>query len=115
MICLMYCKNLKYVNFGNTDCSKDEDMRSLFYKCSTLETVDNFCITFNVLKISFMLKECESLQSINLTKLFTPFLNAMDNAFVYCYSLKTIELPNFNISKIIKRIVSKNFLLIVEF
>ncbi len=42
----------------------------------------------------------KSLKSLDLSNLYTPFLEYMEYAFQYCSSLKTIELPNFNNSQI---------------
>ena len=42
------CSKLKYVNFGNADLSKVENMSYMFSYCSSLEKVDNPFKTYNV-------------------------------------------------------------------
>ena len=94
------CVNLTYVNFGNADLRNVEDIRHMFNSCTSLETVDNFFRTLNVTKINYLFYGCESLKSLDLSNLNTPFLSTMENAFYGCTSLETVELPNFDNSKI---------------
>ena len=100
------CRNLKYVNCGNGNFRKVEDMKGLFYECSSLVKVDNFFITLNVTTIDDMFYNCNSLQSIDLSNLYMPFLIGLVRGFFNCTSLETIELPNFNHSQDI----SENYL-----
>ena len=94
------CTKLEYVNFGNANLSKVEDLNTMLGGCSSLKTVDNFFITFNVKKITDFFNGCGPLTSLDLSNLYTPFLEEMANAFKGCTSLETIELPNFNNSMI---------------
>ena len=97
---LFNCINLTYVNFGNADLRSVEEMQAMFLNCSSLETVDNFFQTLNVSKIEGLFVGCESLKSLNLSNLYTPVLSTMADAFKNCISLETLELPNFDNSKI---------------
>ena len=96
------CSNLKYVNFGNADLSKVENMDSMFYYCISLEKVDNSFKTYNVKNINYLFSGCESLKSIDLSDLYTPFLTYIDSAFSKCPNLTSIELPNLNLSSVDK-------------
>ena len=59
--------------------------------------MENFFKASNVSIISEMIYECGSLQSIDLSNLYTPFLSTATWAFRSCSSLETIELPTIQI------------------
>ena len=69
--------------------------------------MDNFFKTFNVKRIDEMFYYCEKLKSIDLSNLYTPFLERMSDAFAYCNSLEFLELPNLNTSN--KNISDEDF------
>lgn len=74
-LCSMaYCTKLKYVDFGNTDFNKLENLGDMFQSCSSLEKMVNcFNNASNVNGISYIFFDSKSLKSIDLSN-FTSIL-----------------------------------------
>lgn len=101
---LINLKEIKNLNFLNTD--EVEDMRFMFYKCSSLKNIDlsNFN-TSKVKNFSYMFSFDESLENLDISsfsnqsviwenKPFNEFDNGYASMFWGCNNLKTIYIGN---------------------
>ena len=102
-----YCYSLISLDLSNFNTSEVLFMDCMFYGCSSLISLDlsNFD-TSKVTIMSYMFFNCSSLISLDLSSFDTSQLYAvagdelgMIGMFAYCYSLTSLNLFNFNISK----------------
>ena len=93
---------LKTIKFGsNFNTSNVTSMSSLFYRCSSLKTVDiSMFNTSKVTNMSGMFYGCTSLVSIDLNNLNTSNVTNMYAMFWYASSLTKLDLTSFDISKV---------------
>ena len=92
-----FCSNLKTIT-GITNLKTDNvtDMRSMFYGCSSLTSLDLSSLnTSSLKKIYGMFQECSGLKSINLTNFITDNVEDMGQLFLNCSSLESLDLSGF--------------------
>jgi len=89
-------ENLEYLDTRNVT-----DMRTMFYGCSNLTTLDlsNFD-TSNVTDMSGMFYNCSNLTALNLSIFDTSNVTDMRNMFYGCSNLTTLDLSSFDTSKV---------------
>ena len=93
-----YVSNLIQVKFNNNfNTSNVTDMYNMFYKCSSLTSLDlsNFN-TANVIDMCSMFYHCSSLTTLDLSSFNTANVTAMYNMFAGCSSLTSLDLNSFN-------------------
>ena len=92
------CSNLKTITglkYLNT--SHVKDMVEMFYRCSSLETIDfEDFQTGNVKDMAWMFRECTSLKELDLSGFNTENVIAMNGMFYHCSSLEMLDLKGFN-------------------
>ncbi len=79
-----------------------ENLRNMFYDCSSLTSLNlsNFN-TNNVKAMNGMFYKCSSLTSLNLSNFNTKKVTEMEDMFENCSSLTSLDLCNFNTRKVI--------------
>ena len=94
-------KKIKSIGVILPDSSSVQSLESMFYGCSSLESVYILDIdTSSVKSFTKMFRECSSLKSIDLTLFNTESANNMNQMFYKCHSLKYIDVSNFNTSSV---------------
>jgi len=83
------------------DTSKTKNMRSMFYNCSSLTSLDlsNFD-TSKVIDMSNMFSGCSSLTSLDVSNFDTSNVTMMVNMFNSCSSLTSLDASHFNTSNV---------------
>ena len=96
------CHNVtSKVVFKDFDTSAVTDMRSMFYGCSKLTTLD--LSSFNtsaVTNMNEMFKYCSKLTTLDLSSFNTSSVTFMGGMFSQCYVLTTLDLSSFNTSAV---------------
>ena len=100
--CYKYKNNLIYWGLSDGfDTSNVTDMSSVFYSCSSLQSLDlSKFNTSNVTGMGSMFKSCSSLQSLNLSNFNTSNVTGMASMFHGCSSLQSLDLSNFDTSNV---------------
>ena len=94
-------KKIKSIGVILPDSSSVQSLESMFYGCSSLESVYILDIdTSSVKSFTKMFRECSSLKSIDLTLFNTESAKNMNQMFYKCQSLKYIDVSNFNTSSV---------------
>ncbi|MDR0854663.1 MAG: BspA family leucine-rich repeat surface protein [Clostridiales Family XIII bacterium] len=94
---------IRSIDLSNFDMSSAEDLTRMFEECENLETlkINNWYFTKPV-NMYYMFKSCRSLDFSDID--FSTWRNAqptnMQNAFDACTYLETIDLRNFDLSKL---------------
>ena len=86
---------------SNLNTSNVTNMRSMFYHCSSLTSLD--VSKFNTSKVtdmSDMFCNCRSLTSLDVSKFNTSKVTFMMSMFESCSSLPSLDVSNFNTSKV---------------
>ena len=92
-------KNILYIDFVFSLSSSFTNLKSLFYGCNLLESIDLSNIdTSNVIDMSSIFYGCSSLKSINLSNFVTEKVEDMSNMFNGCRKIKYLNLSNFDTS-----------------
>ena len=106
-----YFSNLKSIDFSNADTSHVTNMSYMFYNCTSLTSLDlsNFN-TSKVTSMNWMFSGCSKLTGITFPQNFglptaEDATNNMYSMFYHCTSLISLDLSNFNTSKV-KNMVS---------
>ena len=96
------CSNLtKIENIENLNTSESINMKGLFYKCSSLQSVDlSHFDTSKVKDMSLMFTGCSSLTSIDVSTFNTNKVTNMKSMFAYCSNITNLDLSNFKTSKV---------------
>ena len=104
----MEFKNLMQIDFNNNfNTSKVKYMTGMFYKCSSLISLD--LSSFNTSKVTLfadggsnggMFSNCSSLTSLDLSSFNTSSVTYMCYMFCKCSSLTSLDLSSFNVSKV---------------
>ena len=92
------CNNLTTITgIGNLHTDNVTNMRSMFYGCSSLTSIDvtNFN-TQNVTDMGCMFWDCSSLTSLDLTNFNTQNVTDMSYMFYGCSSLTSLDVSHFN-------------------
>ena len=95
-------KNLISIAFTEEfNISKIRSIRAMFRECNQLQSIDitNFN-TENLTDMCYLFYGCSSLTSIDLTNFNTSNLNGMVSSFDRCSSLTSINLTNFDTRKV---------------
>lgn len=95
------CTNLTRIdNIENIDTVATTTMHCMFYKCSSLKSIDLSSFnTSNVNTMSGMFQECTGLTSVNLSSFDTSRVNRMFQMFYGCSSLTNLNLRSFDTRK----------------
>ena len=96
---LLTLETIKGLEYLNTE--KVTDMYRMFYKCSSLTSLDvtNFN-TANVANMSYMFSGCSALLSLDVTNFNTANVTNMSTMFYNCSKLTSLYLTNFNTEKV---------------
>ena len=87
------------LEYLNTE--KVTDMYCMFYKCSSLTSLDvTHFNTANVTYMSNMFYNCSKLTSLDVTKFNTEKVADMSNMFYGCSKLTSLNVTNFNTAKV---------------
>ena len=92
--------NVTYINVSNWDTSNVINMKSTFYQCTKLQTIEGL-ENWNVSKnttFSMTFYRCEKLQEANITNWKAPLCTSMHQMFRQCYQLKNLDLSGFEVS-----------------
>ena len=97
-----YISNLISINFNNNfNTSNVTGMSSMFYKCSSLTSLDLSSFnTSNVTVMNSMFRDCSSLTSLDLSNFNTSNVTDMSSMFRDCSSLTSLDLSSFNTSNV---------------
>ena len=88
-------KTITGLEYLNTE--KVTDMRSMFYNCSALTSLDVTKFnTANVTDMSGMFNACSKLTSLDVTKFNTGNVTDMSYMFYNCSALTSLDVTNFN-------------------
>ena len=90
--------SIKGLEYLNTE--KASNMRSMFYGCSSLESIDlsNFN-TANVTDMMYMFSYCSALTELDLSSFNTANVTNMDQMFSDCSDLTTIYVKQFDVNE----------------
>jgi surface protein len=74
-------------------------MESMFYSCSSLESIifDNFD-TENLVDMRNLFYNCSSLTSIDLSKFNTQYVRYLSKMFYHCSSLSYLDISSFQLN-----------------
>ena len=79
------------------DTKNVKDMKSMFYECSELTSIDlSHFITKNVVNMELMFAGCRKLKHLDLSHFDTKNVNSMANMFEDCINLSELNLSNFD-------------------
>ena len=89
-------ENLGYLNLEDAT-----DFKSVFYGCSSLESIDLTCLdTRHIIDMSILFENCSSLKSVNMNGMNTSSLASTFEMFSGCTSLEEVWLRGWNTSKL---------------
>lgn len=89
-------ENLHYLNT-----SKVTTMRYMFFKCTSLKSLDLSAFeTSNVKEFAYMFYYCERIESLDVSSFDTSAATNMHAMFTLCKKLKTIDLTNFETANV---------------
>ena len=97
------CRSLVSLYIYKFKTTNIEKMSYLFYNCTKLTSFNILSIYFYNEKINDMrgiFQNCESIQTLNLTLFYTPYVEIMWDMFNGCKSLTNLIIPNFDTSKV---------------
>ena len=90
------CSDIKEIDFSYFKFSLNSgDIGSMFNGCTSLISVDLSNLTKSITYINYLFYNCKSLTSINLTNFDTSKIQEMQYIFFSCSSLKSINLSSF--------------------
>lgn len=87
---------------SSSDETKLTDIRSMFYNCYLLTTIENLSAikTENITSLEKLFYNCKTLTSLDLSSFDTSNITDLSSAFYNCMSLTSIDLSSFNTEKI---------------
>ena len=91
------CASIKSLDLSKFNTNKAEAMTGTFYGCSSLISVDLSNYLIDVTSLDYLFCKCTSLQNVTISVKRVQSVNAM---FKECYSLKYLDLSNFNAKEI---------------
>jgi surface protein len=95
------CSRLTSVDLSSLNTQKVNSMSRMFYSCTSLTNVNLGNIdTQNVTDMSMMFDNCSSLTSVDLSNINTQNVTDMNYMFAYCSNLTNVNLSNFNTSNV---------------
>ena len=96
---LLELETIKGLEYLNTE--KVTDMYRMFYKCSSLTSLDvTHFNTANVTDMSYMFYKCSSLTSLDVTHFNTANVTDMSYMFSSCSSLTSLDVTHFNTANV---------------
>ena len=96
---LLTLETIKGLEYLNTE--KVTDMYRMFYKCSSLTSLDvTHFNTANVTDMSYMFSSCSSLTSLDVTHFNTANVTNMSTMFYNCSKLTSLDVTHFNTAKV---------------
>ena len=96
---LLTLETIKGLEYLNTE--KVTDMYRMFYKCSSLTSLDvTHFNTANVTDMSYMFSSCSSLTSLDVTNFNTANVTNMSTMFYNCSKLTSLDVTHFNTAKV---------------
>ena len=91
-------EGLQYLNTSEVTC-----MSEMFYKCSSLKTLDvSHFNTSKVTCMAMMFDECNCLTTLDVSHFNTTEVTEMQSMFRYCSSLESLDVSNFDTSNTTK-------------
>lgn len=102
--CFENCSNLKSINLGDFYIPNGGRLDGIFQGCTNLKTIEytRFAPMGTSFDCFFMF--CESLESIDVSKMVTSKTTGINWMFSECHSLKGLDLSNWNTSGLISAI-----------
>ena len=95
------CSSLTSLDVTHFNTANVTDMRFMFYKCSSLTSLDvTHFNTANVTDMSYMFSSCSSLTSLDVTHFNTANVTNMSTMFYNCSKLTSLDVTHFNTAKV---------------
>ena len=95
------CSSLTSLDVTHFNTANVTDMRYMFYKCSSLTSLDvTHFNTANVTDMSYMFSSCSSLTSLDVTHFNTANVTNMSTMFYNCSKLTSLDVTQFNTAKV---------------
>ena len=95
------CSSLTSLDVTHFNTANVTDMRYMFYKCSSLTSLDvTHFNTANVTDMSYMFSSCSSLTSLDVTNFNTANVTNMNTMFYNCSKLTSLDVTHFNTAKV---------------
>ncbi len=92
------CTSLQSLDLSNFNTNKAESMTGTFYGCSSLISADLSNYIIDITSLDDLFCGCTSLQNVTISVKRVQIVTGM---FKECYSLKYLDLSNFNSKEII--------------
>ena len=93
--CMFDSSHITYLNLNGFDTSNVYIMRSMFYECYFLESLNLSSFTFDQVDLSYMFYKCKSLKYIEFSKDYK-LVSDISFMFFECSLLISIDLYNFD-------------------
>ena len=93
-----FFNNLTNITFDNFNTSKVTNMSSMFYECSSLQTLD--ISSFDISKVetfNYFCNLCINLESISMPETHNNVVRSISIMFAACYKLKSLDLSMFDL------------------
>ena len=95
------CSSLTSLDVTHFNTANVTDMSYMFYKCSSLTSLDvTHFNTANVTDMSYMFSSCSSLTSLDVTHFNTANVTNMSTVFYNCSKLTSLDVTHFNTAKV---------------
>ena len=95
------CSSLTSLDVTHFNTANVTDMRYMFYKCSSLTSLDvTHFNTANVTDMRYMFYKCSSLTSLDVTHFNTANVTDMSYMFSSCSSLTSLDVTHFNTANV---------------
>ena len=95
------CSSLTSLDVTHFNTANVTDMSYIFYKCSSLSSLDvTHFNTANVTDMSYMFSSCSSLTSLDVTHFNTANVTNMSTMFYNCSKLTSLDVTHFNTAKV---------------
>ena len=95
------CSSLTSLDVTHFNTANVTDMSYMFYKCSSLTSLDvTHFNTANVTDMSYMFSSCSSLTSLDVTHFNTANVTNMSTMFYNCSKLTSLDVTHFNTAKV---------------
>ena len=95
------CSSLTSLDVTHFNTANVTNMSRMFYKCSSLTSLDvTHFNTANVTDMSYMFSSCSSLTSLDVTHFNTANVTNMSTMFYNCSKLTSLDVTHFNTAKV---------------
>ena len=96
-----YCSSLETLDLSGWDTSNVTNMSNMFYPCKGITSLDISSFdTSNVTNMDSMFSDCRSLTSLDLSKFKTSKVTNMNSMFGFCMNLELLDLSGWDTSKV---------------